>query len=161
MSTAMVADQRQRVNAVTFTLPDLPPSTNELMAPTRPNIHSNAQRWEIKPEWKQWRSTMLRYVKVLDIAKSSIVRVDLWFFYDWYYKNGELKRMDSQNLINFAVNTVAAKQSWDDKVCKHGSWGSTHDAQRPRVAVRLTEMPNMVRVKGGELVITKTMKGER
>lgn len=155
MSTAMAADRQQRNRVVTFTLPDLPPSTNELMTPTRPNVHSNSQRWEIKPEWKQWRSSMLRYVKILDIADSSLVRVDLWFFYGFYYRDGSLKRMDTQNLLNFAINTIAQKQDWDDKVCKHGSWGSTHDDHRPRVAVRLTEMPDMIKVKGGELVLTK------
>ena len=140
MVTTMSQSARRSGRVVVFTLPDLPPSTNELMAPSRPNAHTQSQRWEIKPEWRLWRSQQQRYVKVLDIADSSLIRVDLWFFYNFYYKNGRLKRMDTQNLLNFAINTVAQKQGWDDLVCKFGSWGSSHDEDRPRVAVRLTEV---------------------
>jgi hypothetical protein len=159
----MVADRvvgTERVNSVTFTLPDLPPSTNELMAPARASVNGSAQRWEIKTEWRLWRSQQQRYVKVLDIAEWSLVRVDLYFFYNFFYKNGQLKRFDTQNLINFAINTVAQKQGWDDLRCKHGSWGSAHDPHRPRVAVRLTEIlesqwrhtaPRALALEGGQV----------
>ena len=126
---------------VIMVLPDLPPSINGLYDINAPNIHSNVSRIEIKAEWKLWRSSMQRYVKLLPIAPGSLVHVDLFFYYDFYYKNGRLKRLDTQNLLSFAINTVAMKQEWDDALCKSGSWGSAHEISKPRVIIRLIEIP--------------------
>lgn len=135
------AATQQVVNQVTFCLPELPPSTNQTHTISRPNANTNQSRIEIRPEWRRWRSSMQRHVKRLSIAPGSLVRVDLHFYYPFYTKGGQLREVDTQNLLNFAINTVAQKQEWSDKVCKSGTWSSSHDAQRPRFWVRLTEIP--------------------
>jgi len=133
--------ERRKGNVVTFLLPDLPPSSNETHTIGRANIHTNKATIEIKTEWKLWRSSMQKYVKCLRIAEGSLVHIDFWFFYNFYYKNGRLRKFDTPNLVDFAINTIKMKQQWDDNVVKSYGVNSSHDPDRPRVAVRLMEIP--------------------
>lgn len=126
-------------NVVVFTLPSLPPSVNEIYGPTR-SVHSATPRWEPKAIWKRWRGEMRRHVKVLRVTPGSSVRFDAWFFYNRYCKNGSVRRADPANLLKWLIDTVADAQDWDDCLVWQGSWGSSHDPDNPRVAVRLTEV---------------------
>jgi hypothetical protein len=138
MMTATAIGGVTKVNAVIFTLPDLPPSINTIYAP-KTSIYTATPRFEIKAVWKQWSGKMQRYIKPLYIAPMSLVRCDLWIFHSWFYKNGNLRRQDVHNMVKYAIDVIAKAQDWDDEVVKFGSWGSTNSTAN-KVVVRLTEV---------------------
>jgi hypothetical protein len=48
--------------------------------------------------------------------------------------------VDLSNFIDWTIDTVAQKQDWDDYLLARLVVTFSHDALRPRVAVRLTEV---------------------
>lgn len=144
-------------NVVTFILPSLPVSKNKLYAPEPRTIHNDRVTWGPTTAAKLWRSQMQRYVKLLTIAPTSSVRVDLWFFISRYTKDGRWRRVDVANYIDWTLDTIAAKQNWDDSMCGYLTCGWSNDPDNPRAAVRLIEVPNAIKIKvdGGELTIPK------
>lgn len=148
-------DRAAKINAVTFTLPSLPVSKNKLYGPEPRSIHGDRVTWGPTTAAKLWRSSMQRYVKLLTIAPTSSVRIDLWFFIDRFTRDGQWRRLDVANYIDWTIDTVAQKQHWGDHLCGCGSWGWSHDPDKPRVVIRLTELRNATKIKGGELALTK------
>lgn len=134
-------DKAGGVNQVIFTLPAMPISKNKLYGPEPRTVHSNQLTWGPTAAAKQWRSEMQRYVKLLRISPGSGVRIDLHFYFNRYLKDGVTRRrVDVANFIDWTIDTVAQKQDWDDHLVERGSWSCSHDKDRPRVAVRLTEV---------------------
>lgn len=104
-----VAPRRMRC-----TLPELPPSVNQIYGPSL-SIYSATPRWEIKGEWKLWKSRAKKYVQACEWAKDAFLKLTLDFHSpDWYYKNGKLKRIDVQNLEKLAIDAVFEKIECDD-----------------------------------------------
>lgn len=129
------------VNQVVFVLPSLPISKNKLYAPEARTIHSEKTTWGPTTEAKRWRSQQQRYVKVLAIADGSTVAWDLHFYLNRYLKDGVTwRRVDVSNFIDWTIDTVTQKQEWDDYLLSRLLVTFSHDADNPRVAVRLTEV---------------------
>lgn len=136
---AMAAGAITTGRTVTFVLPSLPPSVNTIYTPVT-SVHSATPRFEVKVEWKRWGYDMGRYIKPIPLRPHSLVRIDMWFFYNWYCRNGSLRRADVTNMQKYLIDVIAAKIGFDDKIVKFASVGSSHDAENPRSAVKLTEI---------------------
>lgn len=136
-------------NSITFTLPSMPPSINALY-----QIIYSQRRVEMKPEVRRFKSDMKQHVPHFTVAPDSLIQVDLFFYYPFYFKNGQLRDIDTQNLIKVCVDLVAEKIGVNDKRAKKGSWDSDDDRDE-RVVVTVTEITNTINVNGGELTIPK------
>jgi hypothetical protein len=139
--TAVPFDRLRQIvgNTVTFTLPALPASVNNIY-----QIIWRQQKVELKPECRTWKSKAKEYVPVFKVAEGSLIRVDVVYFYDFFYKNGKLREFDTHNLMKLLIDAVASRLGHSDKVMKSGSWDSVDDAKE-RAIVTLTEYPMIAR----------------
>lgn len=139
--TAMQTQGASGVNTVTFWLPNLPPSINEVYAPGR-SLYSNKPEWKVKDEWLLWQTRTGPYIKAFTIGPSSLVRVDLILYYDFYYpkQRSRLRTIDAHNMVKFMIDTLAKKLGFNDLIVKSGSWDSRHIEGAGKVHVTLTEI---------------------
>jgi hypothetical protein len=125
-------------NEVRFVLPSLPGSVNEIYELNRPD--SGLPRRRLKAEWAIWATRMMQHVPLFVIQPMSIVRIDRWYYYPWFYKNGKWRVADVANMDKLLFDTLAKKLGLNDLLFKQG-WMGSRDAANGRVVVRLTEIP--------------------
>lgn len=125
------------INTVTFELPSLPGSVNEIWELNRPD--SGLPRKRLKPEWAIWATKMMPHILKFSIAEDSIVRIDRCYYYPWFYKNGKWRKADVANMDKLLFDTIARKIGVDDLFFKCGLTDSK-DSQDGKVVVRLTEI---------------------
>lgn len=127
------------VNRISFTLPSLPGSVNIIYGPRRTIYSENG--WGLKDEWLIWATKVKPYVLLLPCkpANSSVIRVDRCYYYPWFCKNGNWKKIDTSNLDKLLFDTISQKIGIDDRFFKSG-WMDSCDSSNPRVEVTLTEI---------------------
>lgn len=126
------------IHRVHFTLPELPGSVNEIYGPKR-TIYSAVPQWEVRAEWKLWRSEVSVHIPAFTRAPRSIIRVDRAYFYWWWYLNGEFKVADVTNLDKLLYDAIARKTQINDLFFKDGELLS-FPSRRQEVEVTLTEV---------------------
>lgn len=127
------------VNTITFELPGLPISHNLIYRPKQ-TIHG--PRWTKSDAWYRWVSEKRRYVPKWRVTAGSLIRVDAVFHYSWFYKNGQLRRIDTLNMLKPIADLVFDVCRSDDMYVKAGSFDSRsidHDTD-PYVSITLTEI---------------------
>lgn len=142
LDTILAEESAVRVaNSVTFWLPNLPPSVNEIYQPGY-SIYSSRPQWKIKAEWLIWQAKMQPYILPFPIAATSFVHIDLLFFYDFFYpkQRTRLRTVDTQNMCKFAIDTIAKKLGFNDRIVKSGSWDSKHAEGSGKARVTLIEV---------------------
>ena len=108
-----------------FVIPNLPPSCNSIY-----QIIFHQRRVEMKPEVRKWKTQAKEYIpRVVPFPESQLFKLDVIFYYDFFYKNGKLKKFDSQNLLKLLCDAVAEKGGFSDELIKFGSWESYHDSK--------------------------------
>lgn len=132
------SDSGGSINSVTFQLPSLPGSVNEIFELNRPD--SGLPRRRLKVEWAIWATKMMPHILPFRIEPMSIVRVDRWYHYPWFYKNGKWRVADVANMDKLLFDTLAKKLGINDLLFKQG-WMGSRDRQDGKVIVRLTEIP--------------------
>jgi hypothetical protein len=125
-------------NVVTFVLPSLPGSVNEIFEINRPD--SGLPRRRLKAEWALWATRMMPHILSFSIQPMSIVRIDRWYHYPWFYKNGKWRVADVANMDKLLFDTLAKKLGINDLLFKQG-WMGSRDAVDGKVVVRLIEIP--------------------
>lgn len=106
-----------------FTIPFLPPSMNAMY-----NIIFHQRRVELKPEVRLWKTKAKEYIPQLTPHKDSyLFKLDVVFYYNFFYKNEKLKKVDTQNLMKVLIDAVAEKNGIGDEYIKFGSWETYHD----------------------------------
>lgn len=125
------------VNSVTFQLPSLPGSVNELYEFNRHD--SGLPRKRLKGEWALWASRMFPHIPQFTVRENSLVRIDRCYYYPWFYKNGKWRKADVSNMDALLFNTIARKIGIDDLWFKQGMMNS-RDSEARKVIVTLTEI---------------------
>lgn len=127
------------VNKVSFTLPSLPGSVNLIYGPRR-TVYSN-NGWGLRDEWVIWSTKMVPHVLTLPrkLVKNSIVRVDRCYFYPWFTKDGNWRRVDTANMDKLLFDLIAKKTGINDLFFKQGLMDSC-DYLGSKVDVTLTEI---------------------
>ena len=127
------------IESKSFVIPNLPPSVNSVY-----QIIFSQKRVELKPEVRLWKTQAKEYIpKLTPMSSSHLFKVDTIFHYDFFYKNGKLKKFDSQNLMKVLIDAIAEKNGFDDSCVKFGSWESYHAAQ-DRVDVFISQVASRV-----------------
>lgn len=106
-----------------FAIPFLPPSMNSMY-----NVLFGLRRVELKPEVRLWKTKAKEYIPQLVPHKDSyLFKLDVVFYYNLFFKNGKLKKVDTQNLMKVLIDAVAEKNGIGDEYIKFGSWETYHD----------------------------------
>lgn len=124
-------------NVISFELPSLPGSVNEIFELNRPD--SGLPRRRLKAEWAIWATKMMPHILAFTIEPMSIVQVDRWYHYPWFYKNGKWRVADVANMDKLLFDTLAKKLGINDLLFKQG-WMGSRNAVDGKVVVRLTEI---------------------
>jgi len=124
-------------NKVSFTLPSLPGSLNDLYELNRPD--SGLPRKRLRPEWALWVSKMMPYIPAFRVQANSILRVDRCYYLPWFYRNGNWRKVDVVNMDALLFNLVTRKIGIDDSLVKQGMLDS-RDSEENKVVVVITEI---------------------
>lgn len=124
-------------NKISFTLPSLPASLNELYELNRHD--SGLPRKRLRAEWSLWVTKMIPHVPAFTIQPNSVLRIDRCYYLPWFYKNGNWRKLDVVNLDALLFNLVTRKFGIDDLFVKRGYLDS-HDSQEHKVEVVVTEV---------------------
>ena len=130
---------------IKFCIPFLPPSVNSLY-----QIIFAQRRVEMKPDVRTWKTKCKEYIpdsRIKALLSTShdtgydtghILDIRCIFTYNWYYKNGKLKKFDTQNLLKVLCDAIAEKCGFDDSLIKQGSWKSVHSESQEQVEVEVS-----------------------
>lgn len=119
-----------------FTIPFLPPSMNAVY-----NILFSQRRVELKPEVRLFKTKAKEYVPMLKPHEDSFLfRLDAVFHYNFLFKNGKMRKVDTQNLMKVLIDAVAEKNGIDDSYFKFGSWESYHSADNEKIECVLSQV---------------------
>lgn len=119
-----------------FVIPFLPPSMNSIY-----NVLFGLRRIELKPEVRLFKTKAKVYIPLLSPnSESHLFKLDMVFYYDFFFKNGKLRKVDSQNLMKVLIDAVAEKNGIGDEYFKFGSYESYHDAGSNKVECTLSSV---------------------
>lgn len=140
------------VNSITFTLLCLPPSVNSLY-----QVIWSQRRIELKPECRLWKSDAkqdMPYWKPQ--SPVSFICIQAIFYYDFYYKNGNLREFDTANLQKLLIDAIAEKYGFKDSRVKRCPTDSL-PARKERTVVTVSEyfLNECIEHNRGELTIPK------
>lgn len=116
-----------------FTIPELPPSVNSLH-----NIIYSQRKVVLKPEITKWKSDIALFIPCIQVQPESLISIDLTFYYNHWYQNGKLRRLDTHNLVKVLLDVIAWKANFDDSRVKQGSWQSVNSKDE-KVVVAMRE----------------------
>jgi len=120
------------VDSKSFTIPSLPPTMNAIY-----NVIFKLRKIELKPEVRSWKNTCMKYVPMWTPRDSGYMHVDCQFLGNWYYKNGNVKRLDLQNLTKVLIDAISEKMRFDDKIIFAYESGWKHQSERSEVKVTM------------------------
>ena len=90
-------------------IPLLPVSMNKLYA-----INYRTKQVYMTPEARTWKTQAKMFVSPFAVAKNDKLSLKLDINCDWYFKNGNPKRSDIQNLIKVVVDMLSERLGFDD-----------------------------------------------
>ena len=90
-------------------IPLLPVSMNKLYA-----INYRTKQVYMTPEARQFKSQAKLFISSFATTKTDKLSLKLDIHTDWYFKNGNPKRSDIQNLIKVVVDMLSERLGFDD-----------------------------------------------
>ena len=130
----------QELTKVAFTIPSIPPSMNKCYQIIR--LPGQPLKIEMSPEVRKWKSDAKECMGKLPVTgDATYFRIDSVFTYNFYYKNGKMKKFDTQNLMKVLIDAVAEKCGVPDEFFKFGSWSSIHSDTVESVSCVLQATP--------------------
>jgi len=126
-------------NSISFTLPSLPGSLNDLYELNRHD--SGLPRKRLRSEWALWVTKLMPLVPAFTIQPNSVLRIDRCYYLPWFYGNGRWRKVDVVNMDALLFNLVTRKIGVDDLYVKQGYLDSrnSHDNKVEVVITEITE----------------------
>jgi Holliday junction resolvase RusA-like endonuclease len=122
------------INSVHFALPALPLSVNSLY-----EIWWSTRQVKLKVECLSWKTRAKEHMPLWKLQSAdSLICVEAHFFYNFYYKNQSLRKVDTQNLMKLLIDAVAERYGFDDKRVKRTPVDSFNSKQE-RAIVTVSE----------------------
>lgn len=118
---------------IKFRLPSLPSSMNQIY-----NINFGQRKIFLKPEVRRWKTNMKVLVPKPDFKDPGYIKLDATYCYNFFYKNGNVKKLDTQNMLKVLIDCVSEKIGIGDHLFKSGSWSSIHSENEEWVEVTLS-----------------------
>ena len=104
-----IASLPSSVSSKTWKIPLLPVSMNKLYA-----INYRTKQVYMTPEARQFKSQAKLFISSFATTKTDKLSLRLDINTDWYFKNGNPKRSDIQNLIKVVVDMLSERLGFDD-----------------------------------------------
>lgn len=124
---------------LTFRLPSPPPSMNSLY-----QIAYGKRQVFMKPEVRQYKTTMKLYVPQWELRPDEKVDAEFEVVDQWYFKNGNFRKLDVQNVLKVLIDLIAEKQAWCDSQVWQFAARKTHSDTERCVNVVLKKMGNVM-----------------
>lgn len=125
-----------------FRIPSLPPSVNALYC-----VNHAQRKIFLKPEVRLWKTQAKLFMpKLPDPVDTHMFKLEATFTYNWIFKNGAIRKFDTQNMMKVLIDAVSERYGFDDSLVKWGSHASVHDEKAEYVDVKLTQMQEQVAV---------------
>lgn len=124
-------------NSISFTLPSLPGSLNDLYELNRHD--SGLPRKRLRAEWSLWVTRMMPLVPAFTVQPNSVLRIDRCYFLPWFYSNGRWRKVDVVNMDALLFNLVTRKIGVDDLYVKQGYLDSRNSHDN-KVEIMITEV---------------------
>jgi Holliday junction resolvase RusA-like endonuclease len=93
----------------TWKVPFLPPSMNKIYG-----INFQKRSVYMMPEARTFKSQAKMCIGNFPTSKNDKLSLSLSVHTDWYFKNGNLRKADIQNLIKVVVDAVSERLGFDD-----------------------------------------------
>lgn len=131
------------IESLSFVLPSFPISFNQLY-----EIDHNRRIVRLSDQAALWKTRTIPFVRPCRWPEEWLLKLTLVYESDkWHYKNGNLRRLDIQNLEKLCIDTMFAKWGTDDsrlvEVVSKKTWGA-----REQILVLLERA--VVNLKGGD-----------
>lgn len=127
------------LSRIEFVIPLLPPSMNRIYYPDK-----FSGEMKLTKEALTFKARVREYIppmKPSGLSQSGMLRFDGTFTYNFFFKNGKTRQVDTQNMLKIVIDTICQKIGIGDQFVKFGSWSSVHSEDRESVKVVLEEMP--------------------
>lgn len=99
-----------------FTLPSIPSSINALY-----QISFAQRKVFMNPEARLWKTQMKLIIPRIKASDTShFFKIDRAYHYNFFYKNGKVKKIDTFNLDKLLIDAIAEKCGFDDSLVKFG-----------------------------------------
>ena len=94
---------------IQFKIPFLPPSVNKAYGwdPVRKSPY-------LRKEAKMFKDQCKLFIPAVNNLTDQLIKIDLEFWGNWYYKNGRVKKHDGQNLTKILFDAIFEKLGIDD-----------------------------------------------
>jgi len=94
-----------------FTVPNIPPSYTASF-----KINYGLKQTYLSQEARKFKDMVKIYMPHIDIDKNKLYSMHNEYYYDWYYKNGNVKKKDVQNMNRLLIDAVFRGLGIDDSV---------------------------------------------
>lgn len=119
-----------------FVIPSLPPSVNAIY-----QILFSQRRVEMKPEVRAWKNNAKMFIPTIEpLDDSNLFRMDATFSYDFFFKNGKIRKFDTHNMMKVLCDAIAEKAGFRDELVKFGSWSSIHNTEKEQVEIVVSQV---------------------
>lgn len=88
---------------ITFTIPGIPPSQNHAIKMTTRGGY--VRRYSSK-ELKTWQELVAYTTNEQQIVKSTWYGIDITYYLPLFYKNGNIRRKDIDNMIKYTIDSI-------------------------------------------------------
>lgn len=134
------------INSVRFVLPTMPVSVNSLY-----EVWWQTREVKKSRDYWRWATDAKGHMPPFKLRSAdSFICVDVVFYYNFYTKEGKLRKYDTHNLMKALIDTIASRYGFRDERVKRCPTDSLPSKQE-RAIVTVSEY----RLDGGELEIKK------
>lgn len=98
--------------SLSFRVEGLPPSYNKHF-----NINYNFRNVYLSPEARSFK-TRLKFTMPYYDFKDRLLRIKIGYYYNWFFKNGNLRKFDTQNCDKILIDAIAEGLGIDDSYFK-------------------------------------------
>lgn len=121
-----------------FTVPAVPPSYNESF-----KINFRAKQIYLSQEAKEFKKLLMLHVPMIDekdFKPNSTLSIDLIFYDNWYYKNGNMRKKDVQNMDKIVIDSLFKLLPVDDCYIWINTNTKVQTLEMPHTVVRLNAL---------------------
>lgn len=112
----------QTVNSVSFCLPSMPISVNQLY-----EVWWQTREVKKTRDYRTWATEAKGHMPPFKLrSKTSLICVNAMFFYNFYRSNGGFRKFDTHNLMKALIDTIASRYGFDDERVKRCPIDSRH-----------------------------------
>lgn len=97
----------------------------------------------MKGEVRLWKTEAKSVIPKLNpLADSNLFRLNAVFYYDFFFKNGKVRKFDTHNLMKVLQDAVAEKNGFEDSLIKFNMIESYHSPDKEYVECELQQVTN-------------------